>query len=69
MVLRWVVLSNSSAPGANYSEMKIQLHPKDGAWATAIILTPHHFHYPIHPQLWVIKIAFSLLHYWQMVQI
>lgn len=28
------------------------------AWATAIIPTPHHFHCPIHPQIWVIKISF-----------
>lgn len=56
-------------PGANYSKIKIQLHARDGAWATAIILIPHHFHYPIHSQIWIIKIAFSLIHYWQMDQI
>lgn len=28
------------------------------AWATAIIPTPHHFHCPTHPQIWVIKISF-----------
>lgn len=45
-------------PSANYSKIKMQFHSGDGAWATAIILTPHHFHCPIHSQLWVIKTSF-----------
>lgn len=64
-LLRWATLSNSTPLVLITVKIKMQLQPKDGAGDTAIILTPHRFPCPIHPRVWVIKIAFSRLHCWQ----
>lgn len=46
-VPRWSVLQFHHLH-AKYYEIKHQLHPRPGVWATAMILTLH-FHHPLHP--------------------